>query len=220
MKKVLLISVAAMAATSAFANIYGPGAGFAVPDNDVVIGGSSSIFVGTGIASVQSVSVTVKGNQANTSDPTGTKMTWMGDWTFSIVNPDNVEVFLFSRVGATSATSFGDSSDMAGLYTFVADGSGLDLWAAAAAALSADIVAPGTYNAGGFNGTNAQTVSSYAGLATANSGNWTLRAFDRASGDFGDVESWSLNATPVPEPATMVVLGAAALAAAARKRRK
>ena len=94
------------------------------------------------------------------------------------------------------------------------------MWATAATALGADIIANGTYNAGGFDGTNAQTVSSFASLASASGGNWTLTAVDRAGGDFGNMVSWEMSANPVPEPATMAVLGVAALAAARRRKNK
>lgn len=199
MKKIAIFALA-LVSTSAFAVEFGPGAGGAVPDN-APGGFSSSINIGMGVTSVNNVRLV------------GLTHTWIGDITITLTNPDNVSATLAARVGRLANAGFGDSSNLNGQYIFA--NSGADLWAAAGAVGDAVDIAGGTYMVSGVD----NAASSLSGLATATSGNWTLKIVDAAGGDLGNLGEWYVDVTPVPEPATMTALALGA-AAMLRRRRK
>lgn len=199
MKNIAILALA-LVSTSAFAVEFGPGAGGSVPDNNPT-GFSSTINIGSGVTAVNSVRLV------------GLAHTWVGDVTITLTNPDNVSASLATRVGRVGGTGFGDSSDFGGDYIFA--NSGADLWAAAAAAGAAVVIAPDTYAVSGLD----NAASSLSGLATATSGNWTLSIVDSAGGDLGTLTEWYVDVAPVPEPATMTALALGA-AAMLRRRRK
>jgi len=211
MKKTLLaLSVVAFSAF-ATADIYGPGAGFSIPDN-VPAGASSSIAIGTDITAVNSVTLR------------GLTHTWAGDLNITLSNGLG-SVDLVRRLGGITTTSAGDSSNFLGDYTFAVGGADLNI--ASQGGTSTFDIPAGTYAPATnvFSGVLATTHvnTNFSGLVGAGSaGNWTLTISDNAGLDTGSLTSWEIDATPdaVPEPATMIVLGGAALAAAARRRKK
>lgn len=197
--------------TSSFADIVdNSGAGFAIPDNDPA--GTTSVINIAADECITDVAVTLF----------ATDHTWIGDMTVTITSPSGTTADLMVRVGDTTGGA-GDSSDLGGDYTF-ADG-GADLWAAAGAAGGADVIASGTYAATGIGdagtgtGTPVSLAALFAGEKTA--GAWTLFASDGAGGDLGNVGSWGLNitSTAVPEPGSLVLLGAMGVACIVRRRR-
>lgn len=205
-RTVLVASLVAVVAPAAFADVYGPGAGFAIPNTAPPNINSSTINVGVGITSVNSVTLS------------GLSHTWMGDLTITLTNPDGDTLFLVHQVGDTTGTAFGDSSDFGGNYTFAAGGA--DLWAASLNGDGTYVVPGGTYSpfTNNFNGT--YTLTDLSILDNASAGIWTLTIEDTANGDGGSLGEWSFDANPVPEPATMLVLAGGAAAIAARRRRK
>lgn len=212
MKKFAIIAAFASTAT-AFA--YGPGAGFTIPDNTPA-GAFSTINVATAgtIVSIDSVTVTF-GTAAHT---------WAGDLvaTFSSVSTGK-SVHLFSRVGSTTATGAGDSSNLLGTYTFAAAGASF-----ATEAGNGDtnyVMAPGTYarsthafGAGAGSFFDADDYSIFVGDSITD--DWKLTISDNAGADTGAITGWSFEATTstVPEPASFAVLGLGALALIRRRR--
>lgn len=224
--------IAALAASSfAFADSFGPGAGGAIPDasanNTVDAQGtiSSTINVVSAATITSFDSVTIS----------GLRHSWAGDVVITLTSPTGTLVTLVNRLGQAAALSgFGDSSNYGGDgsdpitvgrdYTFV-DSGGLNLLTVAGGIGDAVGIPGGTYDrqnhqiAGApFNTTN--TFASLTGEAIG--GTWTLTASDWAGGDTGAFDSWSFEATAVPEPASMaaLALGFGALAARRRRNRK
>lgn len=139
--------------------------------------------------------------------------TWVGDIVAVLIAPNGASHTLFGRTGATTSTSFGDSSDLAGTYVFkdsaAAPPSG-GWWQAATAAGAAVAVANGDYrttNSGGAGATNPMPATSmnpsFTGVANAN-GTWTLRLSDNATGDTGSITAAVLTVDggvgPTPTP--------------------
>ena len=182
----------ALAAGALAGNTYGPGAGFAIPDNTP--GGAGSSIVVTDSFSIQNVSVSI--DMAHT---------WVGDLTATLSN-GSTSFALFTRPGFTG-TGFGNNTDLGGTYVFQ---DGAPSFTAATAA-----------NAGGFliGGTYSPVGSLDAAFAGSNSAaTWTLNVTDSAGGDLGSVSSWSLTLTPVPTPGAAALLGLAGVAGIRRRR--
>jgi subtilisin-like proprotein convertase family protein len=207
MKNILALAIVAVASSS-FAVTFGPSTVGSIPDNDVT-GISSTIAIGTGIASVQSITLR------------GVSHTWVGDLVVTVTAPNGAVVDLFRKIQSGTATGTGDSSNFLNAdLTFEVGGA--NLWTAAAGGTSAFNIPGGTYEPS----TNLLTTviatsyaaSSFASFDNQAAGNWTLTAVDNAGADIGSIASWEINATPVPEPATMTAL-ALGLAAVARRRK-
>ncbi len=142
--------------------------------------------------------------------------TWIGDLDVVLAAPGgSPSIPIFSRVGATTATAAGDSSNLSGRYLF-RDQSTLNIWTVAtAAACGTDcIVTPEVYRTtapGGAGQTNpppfTNLTATFSGLTPAQAnGVWTLTFRDRATGDTGTVTAANLDiltggATPTPTPA-------------------
>ena len=182
----------------AVAAVYAGGSGGSIPDNNAA-GFSSAINVADlgAITSVNCVTIS------------GFTHSWLGDLVATLLH-DGADTQLFRRVGATTATSFGDDSNLSGDYSFCASGADF-----AAAALAAGItVLAGTYQQTGASAQatpplDPDTFAVFNGLDV--DGMWTLNVADRAGGDIGSFQGWSLDVeyrqAQVPEPATLALLG-------------
>jgi subtilisin-like proprotein convertase family protein len=129
--------------------------------------------------------------------------TWVGDLEVVLIAPDATSQTIFSRTGSTTVTGAGDSSNVAGPYTFAdAAPASPTWWGAAAAGDTNATLASGSYRAstpGGAasGGANTLITPTFAGLANPN-GTWTLRFRDCASVDTGSVSAATLGITTPP----------------------
>lgn len=222
-KSAMLAGALSLAVTGiASADVYGPGAGGAIPDRAVAGVGpptgslTSTIALPAGvIASLNNVSLTF----GTGTGATGAH-TWVGDLEVTLTSPGGDNVHLFSRPGANTATGFGNTGDMSGgPYVFVNSGGGSFLGASALTP-----VPTGTYNRETNNPLAPPTPNDPDTYAVFNGdssgGNWTLTIEDWAGGDTGGLVSWSMDVTLVPEPGSVSLLaGAAALPLLRRRRR-
>jgi subtilisin-like proprotein convertase family protein len=127
---------------------------------------------------------------------------WMGDIRATLIAPDAREHVLFGRVGAVTATSCGDSSDLVGPYRFADTATPPfgGFWQAATAASAAAPVESGSYfttESGGSGAVNPMPPTSltatFAGMSSsAASGTWILRFEDFGGGDVGTVSAATL----------------------------
>jgi hypothetical protein len=105
-----------------------------------------------------------------------------------------------SRIGVTTATSFGSANDYSGTYVFTDTAAGANIWTAAAT----NPVPAGTYRTtapGQAGQTNPAPVTSlnttFGGMTpAAANGTWTLSFRDAASADIGTVTAASLTVNP------------------------
>ncbi len=146
--------------------------------------------------------------------------TFLGDLTATLFSPgDLASLKLFGRVGSTRTSGFGDSSNLAGVYTFTDFGAN-DLWAVAATGTDATNIATGMYRTttGGTGTvalaqrTNVGGCSSYLQLAFGGlqgsqlNGTWRLVITDAVASDVGTVNAatssigFSLGAAPPELP--------------------
>lgn len=201
MKRLVTLSMLAVCG-SAMAQTWGPGPGVTIPDNAPGVGSSITGLAGT-IATFNWIEVRAFNH------------TWVGDLDATLIGSNGNSVNLFARPGYTGG-GFGNNVDLAGTYRFV-DSGGLNF-----TTQTTGVMAPGTYNRS--SNTSWPTGASHSSLAGAFNGSnlagtWTLLINDNAGGDTGDFGGWTFNTSPVPEPATMAVLGLGA-AALLRRRRK
>ncbi|MFO0974206.1 MAG: RHS repeat-associated core domain-containing protein [Phycisphaerae bacterium] len=164
---------------------FGPAAGGSIPDNTPA-GLSSTITVSLPndplVSCFNSVTLTtlIHGH--------------VGDLRVRISH-NGANADLFCRIGANAPADPGDSSNVAGDYTF-AD-SGPDFRSAAAAAGDLDVIAGGAYarstaNAGVTGFVDNDPLSVFAGLPV--NGDWTLTISDHVAGEAGSLGSWSFDA--------------------------
>lgn len=217
LKKLLILGFGVVAG-SAMAQTFGPGPGGLIPDNSAT-GLTSDIVVSSSdvITSFNWVSITFS-----------TKHTWAGDLIVKLTHVESgKDVHLFSRLGATTHTGLGDSSDLEGTYRFFNTGAS---FATAAAGVAGGVVIPtGDYarssHAAGTSFVNSLGIQQFDPdnytifNGGALGGTWRLFINDNAGGDTGAISGWSFNVDAVPEPASMAVLGLGA-AALLRRRRK
>lgn len=128
---------------------------------------------------------------------TGTH-TWIADVTATLIAPNATSFVVFGRTGATTATSCGDSSDLAGPYNFTDSAAGTNWWAAAATAGSTTAIPTGDYRTTAIgpqpvaNTSPATNLSAaFAGVADPN-GTWILRLTDSGGGDTGTITAAAL----------------------------
>jgi len=124
--------------------------------------------------------------------------TWVGDVQAVLTAPDSTSFTLFSRTGATTATSCGDSSDLGGPYNFTDTAAGVNWWAAAATGGAAAAIPAGDYRTTTpgpqpvANTSPATNLSAaFAGVSNPN-GTWTLAVSDFGGGDTGTITAASL----------------------------
>jgi len=134
--------------------------------------------------------------------------TWTGDLTATLTAPDGAaQMVIFSRVGVGRDNDFGDSSNLAGLYTFADIGT--SFWAASAGPGDDDIVPPGifrTSTAGqpglsNYGGLNTSLAGAFGNLLSGSrgipiDGDWTLNVTDLAAQDTGVVNAATLTFIP------------------------
>jgi hypothetical protein len=134
--------------------------------------------------------------------------TFIGDVTAVLIAPNGASHSIFGRTLATTATSFGDSSDLgAGPYIFSNNAPAPPnggWWQAATAAGAAVVMPTGTYrttNSGGAGATNPQPPTdmnaAFATVPDAN-GMWTLRLNDGCAADTGAITAATLTVTAGP----------------------
>lgn len=182
----------AVAFGQSFSSTGGP---YAIPDDDPN-GVTATVDVTGSVGALQSVSF----HNLN--------HTWVGDLTFTLTDPSNNTVSIFKRVGAAQG-GLGYSWGLDGDYTFAVGG--MDLWANTVDPAPAGTYAPSDNN----NGT--EVFTDYTGVG--GSGTWQLFATDSAGGDTGGFDVVTLTFEPVPEPASMAVLGLGALALLRRRKK-
>ncbi len=134
---------------------------------------------------------------------------FMGDVTAILVAPNGASHTLFGHTLATTATSFGDSSDLGAAYTFSDDAPAPPnggWWQASNIAGAAVVMPTGTYRttaSGGAGAVNPQPPTSmnpsFTGVANAN-GTWTLRVTDNCASDTGAVTAATLSVTTSGTP--------------------
>jgi subtilisin-like proprotein convertase family protein len=185
-----------------------------------------AIFPGTGVGPIADTTTTgtfgpprvvsfavtgVTGAISDVSVDLTATHTFVGDLDVVLAAPGgSPSIVVFSRVGAVTDTSFGDSSDLGGTYLFT-DSATANFWAAATTAGATVPVAPGSYRTtapGGAGQTNpapaTNLTAAFSGLTAAQAnGTWTLTFRDRGAGDTGAVSAANLSiltggATPTP----------------------
>ncbi len=135
----------------------------------------------------------------------GPNHTWVGDVRATLIAPNGASHIVFSRTGATTSGASGDSSDLAGPYTFKDTAAGVNWWTAAANETTGTAPVPAgdyrTTGAGGAGQTNPAPVTNmtaaFGGVANP-TGTWTLRLEDGCAGDTGSISAATLNITGGP----------------------
>ncbi len=130
--------------------------------------------------------------------------TFIGHLQAFLISPDGTSHVLFSRVGANTPGSAGDSSNLDGTYSF-SDFTNLNIWTAANSGGGGFDVPPGVYRtqaAGPFvNDSPGPPFTSmnavFAAIpSTSRNGNWTLRFLDCSGGAVGTVSAAQLTLIP------------------------
>lgn len=159
----------------------------------------STVNLGVGVASVNSVTLS------------GLSHTWVGDLQVVLFAPDGTGHNILVRPGFVGA-GFGSDGDLTGGdYTFVESGG--------SAFPTAGAVAGGTYNQsfGIWASGTGNVFNTPMGSIAGGSGLWTLRIYDWAGGDVGELSGWTLDYDAVPTPGVLALIGMAGLAARRRR---
>jgi len=127
---------------------------------------------------------------------------FLGDLVALLIAPNGTSFVVFGRIGSTTATGVGDSSDFGGTYVF-SDTATTNIWSAATAAGAAVAIPPGAYRTtmvGGAGQTNPAPFTdldaAFASVVQPN-GTWTLRLTDGCAQDFGSVTAANLTISDV-----------------------
>jgi hypothetical protein len=135
---------------------------------------------------------------------------WAGDITAVLIAPNSASQTLFARTGSLTGSLCGDSSDLAGPYTF-RDNATTSWWAAAAGVTAAPIPS-GVYRSSGLGGpsvasTPADTLITPAFVGVNPNGTWFIALNDSINGDTGSISAASLTITAKDtiDPNTFIV---------------
>jgi subtilisin-like proprotein convertase family protein len=131
--------------------------------------------------------------------------TWIGDLDVVLappgVTPGNAGSFIiYNRVGATTAGSGGDSSDLGGTYVF-ANSASTNIWLTADGLPDAGVIPAGSYRTvaaapSSIPAAVTDFTAAFSALTPAQiNGTWTLRFQDRGVGDVGTVSAAALTLT-------------------------
>ncbi|MCD9189592.1 MAG: carboxypeptidase-like regulatory domain-containing protein [Pyrinomonadaceae bacterium] len=180
-----------------------------IPDGDA--NGTNFLFNVSGINGiVNHVEISFGFNPAHT---------WSGDIKAVLTSPNNASHTLVDRVGETIVGGAGDSSDLAGPYTFSDQGG--DLWQSATSVGSEAVIPAGFYrttSGGSADFTNMDPIfaghslnlnnNGFQGLeAQLANGTWRLNVSDNGEGDTGTVNFAELTITYSLATAANVSLG-------------
>ena len=126
---------------------------------------------------------------------------YVGDVDMILRSPSGLVSFVTaSRIGVTTAGSYGDSSNFSGAYNFTDAATGSNIWTIASGLGANANIGAGNYRttgAGGAGQTNPAPVTNltaaFAGLTSAQiNGTWTLSIRDGAAADTGTVTAANL----------------------------
>lgn len=198
---VLLTTAASVHAQSTFSEAYKTEPHVAIPDNDPA-GIEAIIHVPAGPRTIVSLTV-----------DTITRHTWQGDLRFTLITPWGAPIILTDRPGVPQ-TTFGFSTDN---YGNPATGEKFR-WDDAAAH-TYDTGSPGTPVTNPVGSWKPENSINDVVFGMDPTGTWKLRVADFAAADTGTLDNFGLNFTMVPEPASMMALGAGLFGLAARRRR-
>lgn len=196
----LLAAVASVHAQVSYPEAYKTEPNLAIPDNNPA-GIEAMIHVPAGQRTIVSLTV-----------DTITRHTWQGDLRFTLITPWGAQIVLTDRPGVPQ-TTFGFSTDN---YGNPATGEKFR-W---------DDEAAHPYDTGSPGAPVTNPVGNWKPENSINSvvfgmdptGPWKLRVADFAGDDVGTLDNFGLNFTMVPEPASMIALGAGLFGLAARRR--
>jgi len=124
--------------------------------------------------------------------------TFVGDLRVTLISPIGVPHLIFSRTGATAATSFGNSGDLVATNTYrFSDSASVNWWAHTASATPIPGVTARTTSEGGAGSPDPAPATSLdaAFASTPPNGTWILRFEDGAAADTGEVVSATLELT-------------------------
>lgn len=193
---VWLLAAALSTSFAGAAVISASGSGGAIPQaitshtNPGVI--NSDIIIASGGIVTGNLTVTIN----------GLTHTWVGDVSATLTHVESgLSQDLFWRVGGLTSTSFGDSSNYGGDYSFNNSFAG-DLWAAAASGDTNLVIPGGSYFPTSALSGSAVDLSEFFNGTTA-AGTWRLTIQDWALGDLGSFTGWDLSfnaASEIPEP--------------------
>jgi hypothetical protein len=136
---------------------------------------------------------------------------WAADITAVLIAPNSSSQTLFGRTGSLTTSQCGDSSDLAGPYTF-SDTATLSWWPGASAVNGSTTIPAGVYRTSAAGGPSVSSAPSDTSLtsafASANpNGTWFVALNDSIAGDAGSVSAAALfvTAKDTIDPNTSIV---------------
>ncbi len=171
----------------------------AIPDDDTGLGCGGTF--GTSPVNVTFNVIGLTLPVADIDIATAFTHTHVGDLDVVLIDPNGTGHILFARTGATSALACGDSSNLAGAYTFRDEAVGTNWWDEASSLPTATPLTPGEYRTTESGGDGQVAPAPFTVLNNAFSGlpaldangTWTLRIRDWAGGDIGSIDAAALS---------------------------